>query len=210
MYATSCAWIVPIGYNTNLVKREEAPASYADLLDPKWHGKIVKGHPGYSGTILTATFILARDLGWPYLEKLAQQKVMQVQSAADPPKKILLGERAVMADGNDYNLVLLKEQGKPVQVVYPAEGSPLIIIPCGIFQSSPNPNAARLFQSFFFSAETQQMLVDDYAHRSFHAQVKEKAGRTPMSSLKLLKADPAEMRAQSEEIKARYSKVFRV
>jgi len=210
MYATSCAWIVPIGYNTNLVKPEEAPASYADLLDPKWHGKIVKGHPGYSGSILTATFILARDLGWPYLEKLAQQKVMQVQSAADPPKKILLGERAVMADGNDYNLVLLKEQGKPVQVVYPAEGSPLIIIPCGIFQSGPSPNAARLFQSFFFSAEIQQMLVDDYALRSFHAQVKEKAGRTPMSSLKLLKADPAEMQAQSEEIKARYSKVFRV
>ena len=118
MHATSCAWLEAIGYNTNLVKREDAPKSYADLLDPKWQGKIVKGHPGYSGAIMTATFVLARDLGWPYLEKLAQQKVMQVQSAADPPKKILLGERAVMADGNDYNLVLLKDQGKPVEVVY--------------------------------------------------------------------------------------------
>jgi iron(III) transport system substrate-binding protein len=210
MYATSCAWMETIGYNTNLVKPEDAPTSYADLLDPKWRGKIVKGHPGYSGAILTATFVLARDLGWPYLEKLAQQKVMQVQSAADPPKKVLLGERAVMADGNDYNLVLLKDQGKPVEVVYPTEGSPLIIIPCGIFQSAANPNAARLFQSFFFSAETQQMLVDDYAHRSFHTLVKEKSGRTPMSGLKLLKADPAAVQAQSEEIKARYSKVFRV
>ncbi len=87
MYATSCAWLEAIGYNTNLVKREDAPKSYADLLDPKWQGKIVKGHPGYSGAIMTATFVLVRDLGWPYLEKLAQQKVMQVQSAADPPKK---------------------------------------------------------------------------------------------------------------------------
>jgi len=210
MFATSCAWMETIGYNTNLVKREDAPTSYADLLDPKWQGKIVKGHPGYSGAILTATFVLARDLGWSYFEKLAQQKVMQVQSAADPPKKILLGERAVMADGNDYNLVLLKDQGKPVEVVYPLEGSPLIIVPSGVFESAPNPNAARLFQSFFFGAETQQMLVDDYAHRSFHAQVKEKSGRTPMSTLKLLKADPAAVQAVSEEIKARYSKVFRV
>ena len=40
---------------------------------------------------------------------------MQVQSAADPPKKVLVGERAVMADGNDYNLVLLKDQGQPVR-----------------------------------------------------------------------------------------------
>src|SRR3981081_207310 len=106
MLATSCAWTEAIGYNTGLVKREEAPKSYADLLDPKWQGKIVKAHPGYSGAIMTATFVLSRDLGWGYFEKLAQQKVMQVQSAADPPKKILLGERAIMADGNDYNLVL--------------------------------------------------------------------------------------------------------
>jgi len=210
MYATSCAWTEAIGYNTSLVKPEDAPKSYADLLDPKWQGKIVKGHPGYSGAILTATFVLSRELGWPYLEKLAQQKVMQVQSAADPPKKVLLGERAIMADGNDYNLVLLKDQGKPVEVVYPTEGSPLIIVPIGVFQNAPNPNAARLFQSFFFSAETQQMLVDDYALRSFHTQVKEKSGHTPLSVLKLLKADPAAVQAESEEIKARYSKVFKV
>jgi iron(III) transport system substrate-binding protein len=210
MYATSCAWLEAIGYNTDLVKREDAPKSYADLLDPKWQGKMVKAHPGYSGAIMTATFILVRDLGWPYLEKLSQQKVMQVQSAADPPKKILLGERAVMADGNDYNLVLLKDQGRPVEPVYPTEGSPLIIVPSGIFQSAPNPNAARLFQSFFLSAETQQMLVDDYALRSFHAQVREKGARKPLSEIKLLKAPAAEVLAQSEDIKARYSKLFKV
>ena len=209
-HATSCAWMEVIGYNTDLIKAEDAPKSYADLLDPKWQGKIVKAHPGYSGAILTATFVLARDLGWPYLEKLAQQKVMQVQSAADPPKKILLGERAIMADGNDYNLVLAKDQGKPVEVVYPAEGAPLIIVPSGIFRGAPNPNAARLFQSFFFSAETQQMLVDVFAHRSFHAQVKEKGEHIPLAKLKLLKADPAAVQAQSEEIKARYTKIFGV
>ena len=210
LYATSCAWFEAIGYNTNLVKPEEAPKSYADLLDPKWKGKIVKGHPSYSGAILTTTFVLARDLGWSYLEKLAQQKVMQVQSAGDPPRKIMLGERAVMADGNDYSLILFKDQGKPVEVVYPLEGSPLIIVGSGIFQSAPNPNAARLFQNFFMSREAQQMLVDEFAHRSFQALVKPRAGQTPMSEVKMLKSDPAAVQAQSEEIKARYAKVFRV
>ncbi|MGH6741551.1 MAG: extracellular solute-binding protein, partial [Bradyrhizobium sp.] len=33
-YATSCGWIEAIGYNTGLVKPEDAPKSYADLLDP--------------------------------------------------------------------------------------------------------------------------------------------------------------------------------
>ena len=115
-----------------------------------------------------------------------------------------------MADGNDYNLVLAKDQGKPVEVVYPTEGAPLIIVPSGIFKSAPNPNAARLFQSYFFSAETQQMLADEFAHRSFHAKVKEKAGHVPLDKLKMLKADPAQVQAQSEEIKARYAKLFRV
>jgi iron(III) transport system substrate-binding protein len=210
MHATSCAWLECIGYNTNLVKKEDAPKSYADLLDPKWRDKIVKGHPGYSGAIMTATFVLVRDLGWPYFEKLAAQKVMQVQSAADPPKKIMLGERAVMADGNDYSLVLLKEQGQPVEAVFATEGSPLIIVPSGIFRSAPNPNAARLFQSFFFSAEAQQMLVDIYALRSFHGLVKEKPGHTLLSAVKLLYADSAAVLAQSEEIKARYTKIFGV
>jgi len=209
-YATSCGWIEVIGYNTNLVKPEEAPKSYADLLDPKWQGRIVKAHPGYSGAIMTATFVLARELGWSYFERLAQQKVLQVQSAADPPKKLLLGERAIMADGNDYNLLLLKDLGKPVEAVYASEGSPLIIVPSGVFRSAPNPNAARLFQSFFFSAEGQQLLVDNYAHRSFHAQVKEKPGHPPLATLKLLKSDPAAVLAQGEEIKARYAKLFKV
>src|SRR4030088_1929208 len=91
MYATSCGWIEVIGYNSNLVKPEDAPKSYADLLDPKWQGKIVKAHPGYSGAIMTATFVLARELGWSYFERLAQQKVLQVQSAAGPPQKLLAG-----------------------------------------------------------------------------------------------------------------------
>jgi len=210
MYATACAWLEVIGYNTNLVKAEDAPKSYADLLDPKWQGKIVKGHPSYSGAILTTTFILTREFGWSYLEKLAQQKVMQVQSAGDPPIKIMLGERAVMADGNDYNLVLFKDQGKPVEAVYAAEGSPLIIVPSGVFKDAPNPNAARLFQSFFFSQEAQQMLVDKFAHRSFHGEVKPRAGQRPMSDVKMLKSDPAAVQAASEELKARYAKVFRV
>src|SRR5262245_58049183 len=63
-FATWRATLSVIGYNTTLVKPDEAPKSFADLLNPKWNGKIVKAHPSYSGTILTATYQMARDLGW--------------------------------------------------------------------------------------------------------------------------------------------------
>src|SRR3989475_2104712 len=55
-FASFRAWVCVIGYNTNLVKAADAPASYANLLDPKWTSKMVKAHPSYSGTIMTATF----------------------------------------------------------------------------------------------------------------------------------------------------------
>jgi iron(III) transport system substrate-binding protein len=40
--------------------------------------------------------------------------------------------------------------------------------------------------------------------------VKEKPGRTPLSTIKLMTADPAVVAPQSKEIKARYSKIFGV
>jgi iron(III) transport system substrate-binding protein len=210
MSAHTRVWLCSLGYNTNLVKAEDAPKSFADLLDPKWMGKMVKAHPAYSGAIMTATFQIARDLGWGYLEKLAKQKIMQVQSATDPPKKLALGERAVMADGNDYNLIQLKERGQPVEVVYPAEGSPFIVGPTAIFKSAPNPNAARLFQSYLHSREGQQLLVDFARQHSVHAQVQEKPGVRKLTDIKLLKDDAAGVEAQAEEIKARYAKIFGV
>jgi len=199
-----------VGYNTNLVRPEDAPKSFGDLLDPKWLGKIVKAHPAYSGTIMTATFQIVRELGWEYFEKLARQKVMQVQSATDPPKKLALGERAIMADGGEYNLFQIKEAGGPVELVYPTEGIPTVVGPNAIFKNAPNPNAARLFQCYCFSAECQQLIVDFGGLRSMHPQVKEKAGRRPFRDIKTMKEDAAGVEKMSEEIKARYSKLFGV
>jgi iron(III) transport system substrate-binding protein len=199
-----------IGYNTNLVKTEDAPKGFADLLDPKWAGKIVKGHPGFSGTIMTATYEMARDLGWEFFEKLAKQRVMQVQASADPPKKIALGERAIMADGNDYVLTLVKESGGPVELVYPTEGTPQIVGPNGIFKAAPNPNAARLFQCFCFTPECQQLVFDISGMHSFHPAVKEKPGRRPLRDIKVMKEDAVAVEKYADEIKARYTKIFRV
>jgi iron(III) transport system substrate-binding protein len=210
MAATSRIYLSSIAYNTNLVKPEDAPKSWADLLDPKWAGKMVKGHPAYSGTIMTATFQLVREFGWEYYEKLAKQRVMQVQSSTDPPKKLSLGERAVMADGNEYGVVLLKEAGQPVEPIYPTEGTPTISGPTAIFASAPHPNAAKLFQAWLHTRETQQFFTDFTAQYSAHSQVTSKPGRRKLSDLKLMKEDPAGVEASSEEIKTRYAKLFRV
>jgi iron(III) transport system substrate-binding protein len=197
-----------IAYNTKLVKKDEAPKSHADLLDPKWQGKMVKAHPGYSGTIMTDTQALSQALGWSYLEKLGKQKVMQVQSSTEPPKKLAQGERAVMADGNEYNVFLLKETGSPIEPVYASDGSTMVVGNAALLKNAPNPNAARLFYHFMFTREAQQANSDVGGLRSFHREVKEKEGRTPLAQIKLLNSDPAALEKQVDTIKKKYEEYF--
>ena len=210
MYASWRVTLSPIAYNTNLVKAEDAPKGFIDLLDPKWMGKIVKAHPGYSGTIMTATQQLSRDLGWAYFEKLAKQKVMQVQSAADPPKKVSAGERAVMADGTEYMVNLLQSRGEPIEEVYAVEGTPLVTGPSAVMARAANPNAARLFYAWSMTAEAQQLNVEVGALRSVHPLVKDRPERKKLSDIKTLREDAAAVADQADDIKARYLKLFKV
>ena len=183
------------------MKTEEAPKSFADLLDPKWAGKMVKAHPAYSGTIMNSTFQIARDIGWDYFEKLAKQRVMQVQSATDTPKKLALGERAVMFDGAGYLVIQDKEKGDPVEIVYPVEGTPIATSPSAVFKTAPNPNAARLFQNWMHSREGQQIVVDFARQYSPHKQTVEKPGVRPLAEIKLMKEDAEGVEKGAEEIK---------
>jgi iron(III) transport system substrate-binding protein len=202
--------LMPIAYNTKLVKAEDAPKSFADLLEPKWTGKMVKAHPGYSGGIVTSTYQVSRDLGWEFFQKLGKQRVLQVQSATDPPKKLALGERAVMADGLEYILHQLKDKGDPVEIVYPREGTPFIPGSAAIAKNAPNPNAAKLFYSFLFSREAQQFLTDIGGMRSFHPDVTPKAARKPLSEIKLMRSDPEAQEPLMESIKKKYTEYFGV
>lgn len=208
MYFAWRATLDCMAYNTNLVKEPDAPKSYADLLDPKWKGKLVKAHPSYSGTSLTGTYALVKALGWDYLEKLAKNGVQQLQSTTAPPKTLASGERAVMVDGNEYNVFIEMDAKSPIRPIYAREGTPFVTSPTAIFAAAPHPNAARVFQNFLYTLKAQQILVDTGGQRSVHPGVKEPAGRTPLKDIKLLPDDAQGMLPQINEIKKRYTAIF--
>lgn len=207
-FAAYRAHLSVIAYNTDLMHESEAPKTWTDLLDPRFKGKMVKGHPGYSGTVMTATGVLSELLGWGYFEKLGKQEVMQVQSSTEPPKKLAQKERALEIDGNEYNVFRLQEEGVPIKIVYPIEGTPLAVGNAGVLKDAPHPNAAKLFYSFLFSLEAQQLNSDFGGLRSFHPDIKEKASRTPLSQIKLLHSDPEKLEPLIPTIKANYEKNF--
>ena len=207
-FAAYRAHLSVMAYRTDLLPEAEAPKTWEDLLDPRFKDRMVKGHPGYSGTIMTATHILSDLLGWEYFEKLAAQNIMQVQSSTEPPKKLASGERALQVDGNEYNIFRLQDEGVPIKIVYPEKGTPLAIGNAAVLKDGPNPNAAKLFYAFLFSLEAQQLNSDFGGLRSFHPDVKVKEGRTPLAEIKVLHSDPAELEPLIQTIKSNYEKYF--
>jgi iron(III) transport system substrate-binding protein len=197
-----------IAYNTKVVSPAEAPRTWKDLLDPKWRGRLVTAHPGYSGVIATHVLALVHLHGWDYFKALAQNKPMLVQSAVDPSGVVASGERPVAVNGGDYTFYQVKKKGNPVEIVYPKEGVPLVVSPSAITSFAPHPNAARLFTDFIFSREIQQVLADTEGLYSGHPQVIYPADKPRLSDLKVLPVEAEELEKRNEEIKTRFVEFF--
>ena len=197
-----------IAYNTKAVSAAEAPKTWKDLLDPRWKGKMVTAHPGYSGVISTHVLALVNQYGWDYFKQLAQNKLMLVQSAVDPSGVVASGERPVAVDGGEYTFYQIKKKGNPVEIVYPKEGVPLVVSPSAIMSFAPHPTAAKLFTDFTFSREIQQVMADSEGLYTGHPEVKYPADKPKLTDLKLLTVDPEELEKRGEEIRQRFVEFF--
>jgi iron(III) transport system substrate-binding protein len=197
-----------IAYNTKSVPAAQAPKTWKDLLDPRWQGKLVTAHPGYSGVIATHVLALVNAFGWDYFKQLAQNQPMLVQSANDPAGVVASGERPVAVDGGDYTFYQTKRKGNPVEIVYPREGVPLVVSPTAITAFAPHPNAARLFTDFSFSRELQQLMADSEGLYTGHPDVKYPADKPKLAELRLFTVDPDELLRRNEEIRKRFVEFF--
>ena len=202
------ATVSVIAYNTKVLAATEAPKTWKDLLDPKWKGKMVTAHPGYSGVIATHVLALVNQHGWDYFKQLAQNQLMLVQSAVDPSGVVASGERLVAVDGGEYTFYQTKKKGNPLEIVYPKEGVPLIVSPTAIMSFAAHPNAAKLFTDFGFSREVQQVMADSEGLYTGHPDVKYPTDKPKLSELKLLSVDPEELEKRNEEIKKRFVEFF--
>jgi len=200
--------VAPIGImaNSKLVKPEEAPRDWKDLLDPKWKGQIAIGHPGFSGSVGVWVVTMKKLYGWDYFVQLAKNQPQVGRSIADGVSLVESGERKIavvpmtLAEGS-------KQQGRPTTPLYPASG---LILPPGVtavMAKAPHPNAARLFLEFLLSKEYSETLRKT-ARWPLRTDVPAPDGMPGLDRTKLISTPTEEVMEQLKEAQQQFRDAF--
>jgi iron(III) transport system substrate-binding protein len=161
LFYVTAAGLIGISYNTSKLKEEDVPKTWPELLEPKWKDKISTGHPGFSGYVGTWVVTMRKLYGWDFFEKLAKNNPQMGRSINDTVTMLNAGERMVAA-GPEGTTMDSAKKGNPLAMVYPSDGSVLIIAPSGIMKGVKHPNAAKLFMEYLLSPPASKVWVEHF------------------------------------------------
>lgn len=133
-------------YNTNLVKKDEAPKQIQDLADPKWKGKIVAPALGDIFSVMGVP-VIGEPATVELVRKLANdQKISLVQSVTDVGTKVANGEFA-LGIGVPADWTGLRKKGAPVEnaPLQKVSGQPFQAV---VLANAEHPAAATLMTYF--------------------------------------------------------------
>jgi iron(III) transport system substrate-binding protein len=142
--------VMVIGVNTAVVKPSDVPSTWADLLDPKWKGKLGLASIDAGGTAYSLYFFLRQRFGVAYWQKLAAQKARIVPTASPVMTDLGRGETSVAVDPLSL-MVAGAATGAPIKIITPAEGVPSFGISGGITATAPHPHAAEVWMDWITS-----------------------------------------------------------
>jgi iron(III) transport system substrate-binding protein len=136
--------------------------SYEDLLDPRYAGKIVIGHPRHVGQSRYAFGYFHVLYGEDYFKKLAAQKPVVVKDVKQMIEWVAHGKYAIgISPGGQHALRELIDAGIPIAGMQAKEGgyySPGYSNISAV-KDAPHPNAAKLFANWIFTREAQEVVV---------------------------------------------------
>jgi len=192
------ALVPTIAYNAELIKPEEAPTKWEDVLDPKWKGKMAMPDAFYSGAALHWYAAMRKAYGKSFMEKLSKQDVLIRNGAGAVANAVTSGERPLSPMLLMYRVFADIKKGANLRVSIPAEGNPVSYMVIGIPKGAPDPDAGKKFIDFALSKPAQTFWQSKYSSESLREDVEpltRENGRRPLSEIKRMNSSPADMRA---------------
>jgi iron(III) transport system substrate-binding protein len=155
---------ISLGFNHAIISPSAAPTSNAELLDPKWKGKL--GMYGESTAIAHAVGTILLSEGEDFLRKLAaQQPTVYNMGGRAVANLIVSGEAPIVINARKSHMFSSAREGAPVSwraigPVYAAASA------AAIASRARHPYAAALFVDFMLSDEAQRIYRDDLGYTS--------------------------------------------
>lgn len=197
-----------IGINTLAVHFR--PTSWWDLAQPRYKGRVGLPNPFVSGAAFAnvGTFVGMRGFGWPYYRALRRNDAQIIRANGDVLAKLASGEIAV-ATIVDFFVRHAKDEGSPVDVVWPSEGAVLVPTPVAIVRGTASADAARAFVNYLYTPDAQRLFVRR-AYVPVLPGVPLPPGAPPAASFKIIQPNLDYIERHRDELKKTFSDLFGV
>src|SRR5215468_5183337 len=192
---------------TDKVAAADHPKTWADLLAPKYKGKLVMADPSFTAIQLVVVATLSKNLGWRFYEGLRKNDTLIVQGHEQVYDMVKRGERVIAAESADPRVY---NDGKPpsnMRTIVSPDGTIVVPSPSAVVKGSPHPNAAKLFAQFNMSVEVQSKLSED-GRPSARTDVPPPEGLPRLDEIAIYPVDYDYIEANTRQLKAKFAEIF--
>jgi iron(III) transport system substrate-binding protein len=194
-WTAATLFVIAFGYNTDQVKKEDAPQSLEDLLNPRWKGKLSisssPSSPGVGGFIGFVLRSMGEERGADYLKRLGGHGLHVSQfSSRQVADQVIAGEYPIAVQILDHQAAFSANRGAPIGWV---QIKPATMVSMLVLSSvkGPHQNAGKLMIDFLLSDEGQAIFRDaDYIPVSPNVPPKDASLRPDGINFKALYFDP--------------------
>ena len=186
-------------YNTNLVKKQDLPKTYQDLLDPKWKGKLgieVKNQEWFS----TVAEELGGESGIRFFRELVAKNGMSVRQGHSLLNNMVIsGEVPMALTVYNYLAETAKQKGAPIDwfAIEPAVARSNAI---GIARRAPHPNAGLLFYDYMITEAQKPFASLDYVPTNSNVP-------SPLKNIRFKLVDPVSVLDQMDKWTKLYQEI---
>ncbi len=178
--------------------RQPAPASFAELADPRWRGLggIALSNPAASGTGYTIVAALSSLHGWPFVADLLRN--CRLTDSSDSMFKWVKDGETAAGFLFETTLRDALAAGKPVQPVLTREGLITQTDGFGIISGARHREVAADFMRYLASEEAHEVVRTQVGRRSARAGIGTPPGLRDLRDQPLIQVDPRILAARGE------------
>jgi iron(III) transport system substrate-binding protein len=150
--------------------------------------------------------LMRKMYGWDYFEKLEKNNPQIGRSINDTVTMLNAKERWVGA-GPSATTLKSRDKGNPLGVIYPSDGTLLMIAPTGIPKNAPAPNGGKLFLEYLLDKESNQIALEQRGEAVIKG-MKPLPGARPLDEVNTTRPTLEEIGKGIPEVKEQFRDTF--